>query len=207
MSNKVEHSQLRKVFADQKNKLKYKNKYDKLGNLVEWKLTFEEWLKIWQDSGHIDEMGRNNDSYCMRRKNDIGHYEMNNVYIGKFGGNSSEQKGRPKLTLRGRPAHNRGEWEDLKYSQKYKLYLAKDSRVPLDWKPIIVRGTEESKARLSAAQLGRKQSEDTIKKKSRAVIIDGTEYISIHEAARQLNLLEGTLRNRLNKGWAGYSYK
>ena len=44
-------------------------------------LTFEQWLKIWTDSGHLHERGRLSHQYVMARKGDAGPYSMKNVYI------------------------------------------------------------------------------------------------------------------------------
>lgn len=54
---------------------------DKLGSIIEMKLTFNEWLKIWIDSGHWHERGVHKGQYCMSRINDIGHYELGNIEI------------------------------------------------------------------------------------------------------------------------------
>ena len=56
-----------------------KQKKDRNGTSVEMRLTFEEWLKIWLDSGHWLERGRC--GYVMGRIGDIGHYEVGNVVI------------------------------------------------------------------------------------------------------------------------------
>jgi DNA-binding transcriptional regulator YiaG len=48
---------------------------------VEWNLTFEQWYKIWVDSGHLDERGQGRDKYCMGRKGDVGPYSIDNVEI------------------------------------------------------------------------------------------------------------------------------
>ena len=44
-------------------------------------LTFEEWYQIWQKSGHLENRGRGKGKYVMCRNNDIGPYDINNVYI------------------------------------------------------------------------------------------------------------------------------
>ena len=48
---------------------------------VEFKLTFEEWLKIWEDSGHLYERGKGTGSYVMGRHGDKGPYAVGNVTI------------------------------------------------------------------------------------------------------------------------------
>jgi hypothetical protein len=49
---------------------------------VGWKLTFDEWWKIWQDSGHWEGRGRGSRKYCMCRIGDAGPYAVGNVFIG-----------------------------------------------------------------------------------------------------------------------------
>lgn len=58
-----------------------KNKVDAAGKPVEFKLTFEEWLAVWVASGKLDQRGHKKGQYCMSRYNDIGHYEVGNVFI------------------------------------------------------------------------------------------------------------------------------
>lgn len=48
---------------------------------IGWEITFPEWVKVWQDSGHINERGQGKDRYCMARKGDVGPYKVGNVYI------------------------------------------------------------------------------------------------------------------------------
>lgn len=48
---------------------------------IEFLLTFEEWLKIWTDSGHLHERGRLKHQYCMARNGDCGPYAVGNVSI------------------------------------------------------------------------------------------------------------------------------
>jgi hypothetical protein len=44
-------------------------------------LTFDEWLSIWEQSGHSNNRGPNEGQYCMSRYNDLGNYEVGNVFI------------------------------------------------------------------------------------------------------------------------------
>lgn len=69
---------------------------DRNGTKIKMKLTFEEWLQIWIDSGHIESRGRGPGKFCMGRKNDLGHYEVGNVEILSWEENSRQAKlGRP----------------------------------------------------------------------------------------------------------------
>ena len=67
-----------------------RNRVDKNGNDILFKLTFDEWLQVWIDSGFWDKRGRTKDSYVMSRKNDLGHYELGNVFIQSVTNNHSE---------------------------------------------------------------------------------------------------------------------
>lgn len=44
-------------------------------------LTFDEWLKLWQDSGHFHQRGKRPGQYVMARRDDVGPYAVGNVYI------------------------------------------------------------------------------------------------------------------------------
>ncbi len=48
---------------------------------IKFKLTFEQWLQVWQESGHLHERGRLSQQYCMARFGDQGAYEVGNVKI------------------------------------------------------------------------------------------------------------------------------
>lgn len=57
---------------------------------IEFLLSFDDWTKIWLESGKWEERGRGIGKYCMCRFNDVGNYELNNVYIGLSTLNVSE---------------------------------------------------------------------------------------------------------------------
>jgi hypothetical protein len=104
---------------------------------VVWDLTFDEWFKIWTDSNHLEDRGRGKDQYCMSRYGDVGPYSVSNVFIQLHGGNTTDShKGKPKLSMRGKPANNRLSWADMSESNRIKLYSKKDPRVPAGWKPV-----------------------------------------------------------------------
>ena len=53
-----------------------KGRIDAVGNPIEVKLTADEWCQLWIDAGVMPSR-----DYVISRKNDIGHYEIGNVYI------------------------------------------------------------------------------------------------------------------------------
>jgi hypothetical protein len=56
---------------------------------VEWKFTFDQWWKVWQDSGRWAERGWGAEKYCMCRFGDAGPYAVGNVFIATNSENSS----------------------------------------------------------------------------------------------------------------------
>ena len=53
-----------------------RKRVDKLGNPIEFRLSFDEWSKLWNDAGLLP-----NRDNILSRINDIGHYEIGNVYV------------------------------------------------------------------------------------------------------------------------------
>jgi hypothetical protein len=58
-----------------------RGRVDKAGNPIEMRLSFDEWLTIWMDSGKIDSMGSGRGGYVLCRVGDLGHYEVGNVFV------------------------------------------------------------------------------------------------------------------------------
>ena len=56
---------------------------------IEWCLTFPEWMKIWDESGHFKQRGRGY-GYVMARVGDTGPYAIDNVEIKTQAQNASE---------------------------------------------------------------------------------------------------------------------
>jgi len=53
-----------------------KGRIDKNGNPIEMRLTFDEWCDIWMSSGRLPST-----EYVLSRYDDIGHYEVGNVFV------------------------------------------------------------------------------------------------------------------------------
>jgi hypothetical protein len=73
---------LRKRYRDHKASAKQRG--------IPFLLTFEQWLQIWTDSGHLDERGAHKGEYVMARYGDSGAYEVGNVDIVTAEKNCSE---------------------------------------------------------------------------------------------------------------------
>lgn len=48
---------------------------------IDWRLTFAEWLRIWESSGHLAQRGVGIGRYVMARNGDCGPYSAGNVSI------------------------------------------------------------------------------------------------------------------------------
>ncbi|MGQ7905526.1 hypothetical protein [Burkholderia multivorans] len=102
-------------------------KTDFNGDPVEFRLTFEEWFGIWMESGKWDKRGKKKGHYVMSRVNDIGHYEVGNVFIQLHADNIKQYRkaakedgrpvGRPKDPNGITPAERSRQWR-LKQKQK-----------------------------------------------------------------------------------------
>jgi hypothetical protein len=69
---------------------------------IPWRLTFGQWWRIWQESGHWEERGCERGQYCMCRPGDQGAYELGNVIIALHSANSSEATRGKKRTPSGK---------------------------------------------------------------------------------------------------------
>ena len=63
---------------------------------VEWRLTLDEFAKIWLDSGHWGERGCHRGQYVMARRGDKGAYAVGNVRIVTVTQNHEEYKQSPE---------------------------------------------------------------------------------------------------------------
>jgi hypothetical protein len=66
-----------------------RGRIDKNGDSIEMLLTYEEWKQLWTDFGRLPGY-----PYVVSRKDDIGHYEINNVFIQHCMENSTQAAGR-----------------------------------------------------------------------------------------------------------------
>ncbi len=48
---------------------------------IAFNLTYEQWWDIWQQSGKWEQRGARKGCYVMSRYNDVGAYEIGNVFI------------------------------------------------------------------------------------------------------------------------------
>lgn len=96
------------------------------------KMTFDEWITMWVESGHWEERGRSRGNYCMSRYGDKGDYEVGNCYINLHSENSKEAMNNAltparRLILEHDPVYIK------KQSDRMKESLAKIKEDPVKW--------------------------------------------------------------------------
>jgi hypothetical protein len=128
---------------------------------IAFELTFEEWLKIWENSGHFEERGAAAHKYQMARHNDLGPYAIDNVKIITTSKNSAEVKGK-----KGRKLPPRSEEHKRKISEA------------LTGK----RASAETRRKLSALRLGTKMNLSPEERLRRSVAIINLNSSSDHRA-------------------------
>lgn len=109
---------------------------------IEWRLTFGQWLAIWQASGKLGLRGRGKGRYCMSRIKDAGGYVLGNVHIQLATENSREAVEK----WRGKTKANRGVF--LLYPGTSRPWCARAGKVNLGR-----HATEEEAAAARAAHL------------------------------------------------------
>ena len=93
-------------------------------------LTLEEWLSIWESSGHLGERGVGKGQYVMARNGDKGPYAVGNVKIITTGDNAREVQQTKELRKRkgaqavGKPSNNRKLTDDqvMEIRSTYRRY-------------------------------------------------------------------------------------
>ena len=125
---------VKKAYTDQKNLAK--------GRGIPFLLSFEEWKKIWDDSGRFNQRGKKTGKYCMARFGDKGAYEVSNVEIILVEHNirdrnenihvlSSEVKQEiKKQHIKG----SRGENSSMSLARKYSINVATVRNIVNDYK-------------------------------------------------------------------------
>jgi hypothetical protein len=58
---------------------------------IDWQISFEDWSKIWDQSGKWEQRGRGKGKYCMSRIGDTGPYSADNVFIQECVKNSGDK--------------------------------------------------------------------------------------------------------------------
>lgn len=72
-------------------KQKYRNQMARAKHRgIEWNLTFEQWMRIWEESGKWQLRGKGMGKYVMARNGDVGPYSPENVSIIPYEQNATD---------------------------------------------------------------------------------------------------------------------
>lgn len=126
---------------------------DRAGNQIEFRLTFDEWITWWHNTGHYAERGNKRGQYVMARKNDLGHYELGNIECKTVGENireghlgsirSSETRQKMSAIRKKRPIRTSGFLGKTHSDKsKYKMSVSRKG----------VSKSEETRSKMSAAR-------------------------------------------------------
>ena len=69
------------MYADRLQRDWHAHKWNARRRNIPFLLTYEQWLDIWLQSGHLHERGNRKGQYVMARFEDTGPYSVNNVKI------------------------------------------------------------------------------------------------------------------------------
>ena len=126
---------------------------------ISFKLTFEEWLIIWNDSGHLHERGHKRGQYVMARYGDKGAYEKMNVRIILAGENVAEWcKGKPLSTEHRKKVSDTKRGSKLSAKHRRRISEAQIGRIV----------SKETREKIRRGNLGKKRSAETRRKVSAA---------------------------------------
>jgi hypothetical protein len=124
----------RSAYASQKSHAKARG--------VQFKLTFDEWLQWWHDTGHYHERGRGKLNYVMARFGDKGAYELGNIYCCTVSENArTSNKLNPrtisKKTRDAATAANTGRTHSKSSRDKMSASQSKWTRKPAQFKKMV----------------------------------------------------------------------
>jgi hypothetical protein len=143
----------------------YSQRHSSICRGILFLLTFEKWLKIWVDSGHLSDRGRRKGQYCMARFGDIGPYATNNVRIITNTENNAERKCSDyQREVLQRP---RSPESNLKRSNTLKgRIVTEEHREKLSIALTGRKVSEQARKNMSIANKGRTFSEETLRRMS-----------------------------------------
>lgn len=172
----IDTKEARKKYNAQKNNAKRRS--------IEFCITFEEWLQIWEASGKWALRGRGANKYCMCRIGDTGAYSVENVFIGQ--GKHNVRDG------------NLGKL-DSEETKRKKSDAAKGKKHPWAKGENNVMHRPEVKAKISAATGGAKHY------KARGVFTPEGFFPTARLAAEALGMKKPTVEWRARNNKFGFS--
>lgn len=135
-------------------------RFNARGRGISWKLTFEQWWQIWEQSGHLNERGRKANQYCMARIGDKGPYAVGNVLIITNSENHSMAKPcihtkefKEALSQRSRGnKYGKGQKKGFRHTEEAKKQISRASRKW--WKTASPQVKKRRAKKISGALLG-----------------------------------------------------
>ena len=166
-----------RAYTQQKNNAQHRG--------FEMRLAFEEWKQIWIDSGYWNERGRGACKYCMMRKDDLGHYEIGNVFIGTNAQNVSDGN-------LGKPTSDATKQKIANGLKGQRNYWVEGDKNPMH--------RPEVKAKMSAAIGGEKHY------RAKQVTTPLGDFDCGTTAAKKLGIPKPTVHWRCKHSWNGWAY-
>lgn len=77
---------------------------------ISFRLTFDQWWRLWKRSGKWKQRGQRSEQYCMARPGDQGAYEIGNVMICRNKENRADRNQNYPLQGENNPAFGRNYW-------------------------------------------------------------------------------------------------
>jgi hypothetical protein len=127
------------------------HRHNAKGRSISFRLSFEEWRKLWLDSGRWVERGWRKGQYVMRRPGDQGAYELGNVEICLAEENRAERCRNYRLFGARNGAFGKNYW--LASSQSRRDAISHAISLRLKGKP----KSAEQRAKMSVTATGRRR--------------------------------------------------
>lgn len=171
------------------------HKYNASIRNIDFLLTFEEWIQIWVESGHLHERGCKRGQYCMARFGDKGPYAVGNVKIILHKDNIAEKiyKDSQRIAIKNSNLRRVYKKFRLTEEQKKKISLALKGRVKssdhIKNHSESLRGfkhSAETKTKMSLSRVGIQLSSETKTKLSKAALLREARKRLVREGTVQL---------------------
>jgi hypothetical protein len=117
---------------------------------IPFRLTFEQWWRIWQRSGKWKQRGSRPGQYCMARPGDRGAYEIGNVTICSVDENRAERNRNHPLRGDANPAFGKDYWAMASKMERKRRKSAIGAVMDRLWTP-------QRRKQMSKTMLGRQR--------------------------------------------------
>lgn len=155
-------------------KQKFRNqKYKAQQRGIDWQLTFDQWYKWWQDTGHWHQRGITAGKYVMSRYGDQGPYSLDNIFCQTRDDNCREGN----VKLKGRAAKS--------FTEEHRKHISQSCLGRVPWNKGTI-GIQKS------GMEGKQHKEDSKKrigiKNSKPIMTPAGKFASRVEAAKHYSI-------------------